>query len=219
MGMRMQAGEIDRRTALAVMGAAGAGLVAGQGSAWARQVGIEPFEIQVSDKALDDLRQRLSVARWPPETPGAPWHYGTDRAYLEELVAYWRDDYDWRDHERALNEFDHYITAVEGQRLHFVHQRAADPDSLPLLMTHGWPGTVWEMLPSVMALNEPTQHGGEATDAFHVVVPSIPGFGFSGEPAEGTDVARTAELWDQRRVCRRAACGTGGSRCPRRPSR
>ena len=195
MARTRQPGDIDRRTALAIMGAAGAGLAVGRGSAWARQAGIEPFEIQVSDQALDDLRQRLSLARWPPDTPGAPWDYGTDRAYLEELVAYWRDEYDWRVHERALNAFDHYMTTVEGQRLHFVHQRAADPDTLPLLMTHGWPGTVWEMLPSVMALNDPAGHGGSAADAFHVVVPSIPGFGFSGEPAEGTDVALTAELW------------------------
>jgi microsomal epoxide hydrolase len=188
---------IDRRSALKTMGAAGLGLAAPGASrlVWAAQPDVEPFEIRVSDQELEDLRDRLGLARWPPETPGAPWSYGTDRAYLEELVAYWRDRYDWRVHERRLNSFDHYTTAVEGQRLHFVHQRTQGTGSLPLLMTHGWPGTIWEMLPSVMALSDPAGHGGAATDAFDVVVPSIPGFGFSGAPAEGTDIARTAELW------------------------
>jgi len=187
---------IDRRSVLKTLGAAGVGLTA-PGLArvgWA-QSDIQPFEIRVSDQALEDLRHRLTLARWPPETPGASWAYGTERAYLEELVAYWRDEYEWRAHERALNAFDHYTTSVDGQRLHFVHQRAQRAGTLPLLMTHGWPGTVWEMLPSVTALNAPAANGGDAADAFHVVVPSIPGFGFSGEPDEGTDIARTAELW------------------------
>lgn len=185
---------VRRRDALKALGLAVATPWLGRVGLLA-QGGFEPFEIRVSDQALEDLHHRLTLARWPPDSPGAPWAYGTDRAYLEELVAYWRDDYDWRAHERALNAFDHYTTTVEGQHLHFVHQRAANPDALPLLMTHGWPGTVWEMLPSVMALSNPSGHGGDAADAFHVVAPSIPGFGFSGEPAEGTDVARTAELW------------------------
>ncbi len=98
-------------------------------------------------------------------------------------------------HEAELNKFDHYTTTIEGQLIHFVHQKGRGTSSLPLLMTHGWPGTIWEMLPSVRALSDPAAHGGDATDSFDVVVPSIPGFGFSGEPKEGTDMARTAELW------------------------
>ncbi len=190
---------IDRRTALKLMGAAG--MVAQAGAAVARQQdpgdrpGIEPFTISVADDQLDDLNRRLANVRWPPESPGEAWAYGTNRGYLEELVAYWRDEYDWRAHESDLNRFNHYTTVIDGQPLHFVHQPGRGGAALPLVMTHGWPGTIWEMLPSVRALSDPEAHGGDNADSFDVVVPSIPGFGFSGEPAEGTDVARTAELW------------------------
>lgn len=207
--------QLDRRTLLQLVGATGASafassgcgssleppdnrVVAGAGTVGVAQTasaGIERFEVRVSDADLEDLRRRLESPRWPPDSPGEPWSYGTDRSYLEELVAYWRDEYDWRTHEAALNAFDHYTTTIEGQRLHFVHQRGRGPAPLALVMSHGWPGTVWEMLPSVMPLSDPAAHGGDAADAFDVVVPSIPGFGFSGEPAEGTDVVRTAELW------------------------
>ena len=197
--------QMDRRTLLKTMAAAGIAAPFAAGAAPARaastsataaaQADIAPFTIEVGDDALEDLQRRLAATRWPPDSPGEPWGYGTDRAYLEELVAYWRDEYDWRAHEAALNAFDHYTTEIEGQRLHFVHQRSSREGALPLLMTHGWPGTVWEMLPSVRALADPAAHGGDAADGFHVVAPSIPGFGFSGEPLEGTDIARTAELW------------------------
>ena len=190
-------GAVDRRSVLKALGTAGAAL-ARPGLSWgalAAQRDIEPFEIRVPDQELDDLRRRLGMARWPPDSPGEPWSYGTDRAYLQELIAYWRDDYDWRVHERELNSFDHYMTTIEGQRLHFVHQRSRGSSSFPMVMTHGWPGTVWEMLPSVKALSDPASFGGDAADAFDVIVPSIPGFGFSGEPAEGTDIARTGDLW------------------------
>ena len=208
--------QIGRRTLLKLMGAAGASAAAGAqsaapfGSARVRAAGgpgsagagqapvpqdVTPFEVRVSDADLEDLSRRLQSPRWPPDSPGEAWSYGTDRAYLEELIAYWRDEYDWRAHEAALNAFDHYTTTVDGQLVHFVHQRGRGPAPLALVMSHGWPGTIWEMLPSVMALADPASHGGDAADAFDVVVPSIPGFGFSGEPAEGTDVVRTAELW------------------------
>ena len=207
--------QMDRRTLLKLMGAVGAsvtvapagGAVSGRavhasGGAGlaglaqeAMPAGIDPFEVRVGDADLEDLRRRLESPRWPPDSPGEPWSYGTDRAYLEELIGYWRDDYDWRAHEAALNAFDHYTTTIDGQVVHFVHQRGRGPAPLALVMSHGWPGTIWEMLPSVMALSDPASHGGDAADAFDVVVPSIPGFGFSGEPAEGTDVVRTAELW------------------------
>ena len=207
---------IGRRTLLKLMGAAGASTAVGgrsgvpfgsgtvraaggAGGAGAGQApspaGIDPFAVRVADAELEDLSRRLQSPRWPPDSPGEAWSYGTDRAYLEELIAYWRDEYDWRAHETALNAFDHYTTAIDGQLVHFVHQRGRGPAPLALVMSHGWPGTIWEMLPSVMALADPASHGGDAADAFDVVVPSIPGFGFSGEPAEGTDVVRTAELW------------------------
>ncbi len=157
--------------------------------------GVEAFEVRVDDRELEDLSRRLRSPRWPPDSPGEPWSYGTDRAYLEELIAYWRDEYDWRTHEAALNAFNHYTTTIDGQRIHFVRQEGVGPAPMPLVMTHGWPGTIWEMLPSVMALSDPASHGGDPADAFDVIVPSIPGFGFSGDPAEGTDVVRTAELW------------------------
>ena len=205
--MGEQNGTIDRRTLLKLMGAAGASatvMSAGR-TPWGTsllahafglvQSDIEPFEFYVSDDELEDLRRRLASPRWPADPPGEPWAYGTDRAYLQELMSYWRDRYDWRKHETELNSFDHYTTTIEGQLIHFVHHEGRGASPLPLVMTHGWPGTIWEMLPSVYALSDPRANGGEAADAFDVVVPSIPGFGFSGEPAEGTDMVRTAELW------------------------
>ena len=198
---------IDRRSLLKVMGTAGAsaalvsagrlpGLVLPEVHASAlMQADTDPYEIHVSDSAIEDLQRRLAAVRWPRDTPGEAWAYGTDRAYLEELVAYWRDEYDWRRHEAELNTFDHFTTTIEGQLIHFVHEKGRGPSPLPLVVTHGWPGTIWEMLPSVRALSDPAAHGGAAADAFDVVLPSIPGFGFSGEPTEGIDVARTAELW------------------------
>lgn len=203
---------VDRRTLLKLMGAAGATATAGArfgsaaahaaggaGTAGAPQAalpaGVDPFTVRVSDAELDDLSRRLAAPRWPPAAPGEPWSYGADRAWLQELIAYWRDEYDWRRHEAALNAFSHYTTTIEGQLVHFVRQQGVGPAPLALVMCHGWPGTIWEMLPAVMALADPAAHGGDAVDAFDVIVPSIPGFGFSGAPAEGTDVVRTAELW------------------------
>ena len=204
--MTQPRGSIERRTLLKLMGAAGASAAVTQAAgrlgaplavraAGAMQDDIEPFEFHVGDAELEDLGRRLASPRWPGEAPGEPWSYGTDREYLQELVAYWRDQYDWRAHEAELNSFDHYTTTIDGQRLHFVHHKGQGPDPMPLVMTHGWPGTIWEMLPSVRALSDPAATGGTAADRFDVVVPSIPGFGFSGAPIEGTDAARTAELW------------------------
>ena len=204
--MTEQHGKIDRRALLKLMGAAGASATGmSTGVSWGTpsaaqasgvaQTGIDSFEIQVGGDELEDLGRRLATTRWPGRAPGEAWAYGTDRAYLEELVSYWRDHFDWRVHEAELNSFNHYTTTIEGQPLHFVHHEGRGASRLPLLMTHGWPGTIWEMLPSVRRLSDPEAHGGEAVDSFDVVVPSIPGFGFSGEPAEGTDVVRTADLW------------------------
>ena len=202
---------ISRRRLLQSAGAVGAAAVTGAGvgeaaraeptvltlvlASGARQSDIESFEFHVSDEELEDLGRRLASARWPGDSPGEPWSHGTDRAYLQELVSYWRDQYDWRAHEAELNSFNHFTTTIDGQRLHFVHHRGRGANPMPLVMTHGWPGTIWEILPSIRALTDPAAAGGNAADSFDVVAPSIPGFGFSGEPAEGTDAARTAELW------------------------
>ena len=205
-------GKIDRRTLLKLLGATGASATAVSGGALfggraaappaARAAGaaavqdeIEPFQIDVSDAELEDLQRRLENIRWPPDSPGEPWSYGTDRAYLQELLEYWRDRYDWRAHQAQINGFNQYTTTIDGQLIHFIQQRGRGPAPLPLVMSHGWPGTFWEMLPAVRQLANPALFGGEAADAFSVVVPSIPGFGFSGEPLEGTDVSRTADLW------------------------
>jgi pimeloyl-ACP methyl ester carboxylesterase len=202
--MARQHNKIHRRTFLKLIGAGGAaaatftiprGTPSTVRAAKLVQTDIDSFEIRVSDDELEDLRKRLGMTRWARRAPGEAWALGTDRAYLEELISYWRDKYDWRTHEAQLNAFDHYTTTIEGQLIHFVHQKGRGDSSLPLVMTHGWPGTFWEMLPSVRALCDPAAHGGAATDSFDVVVPSIPGFGFAGEPQEGTDMARTAELW------------------------
>ena len=144
-------------------------------------VEVRPFEISVPDAVLDDLRLRLAGTRFPDQV-GDPWVYGTDIAYLRQLVDYWRDDYDWREQERRLNAFDHYKTRIDGLDIHFIHQRSPEPDALPIVITHGWPGSIVEFLKVIGPLTDPVAHGGNAEDAFHVVAPSMPGYGFSDKP-------------------------------------
>ena len=156
---------------------------------------IERFEIRVSDAVLDDLRDRLARTRFPDEVNDDDWSYGTSLSYLRELVEYWRDKYDWRAQESALNSFAHYTTPIEGLRLHFMHQRSAEPAAFPLVITHGWPGSVMEFLKIIGPLVDPVAYGGKADDAFHVVCPSMPGYGFSEAAREpGMDVARIAQI-------------------------
>ena len=143
---------------------------------------VRPFTIDVPDAVLDDLRDRLRRARLPDELDDAGWDYGMPLGYLSELVAYWRDEFDWRAQEAALNAFDQYKTRIGDLDVHFIHQRSPDPDALPLLITHGWPGSVAEFLKIIGPLTDPSAHGGRAEDAFHVVAPSIPGYGFSARP-------------------------------------
>lgn len=140
----------------------------------------EPFRVAVPDEALVDLRARLTHARWPNEVAGAGWSYGTDLAYLRDLVGYWGTGFDWRAREAALNSFDQFTTSIDGQRVHFVHQRSAVPDALPLLLVHGWPGSVVEFLDAIPLLTGPR----DRADAFHVVAPSLPGYAFSGPTSE-----------------------------------
>jgi microsomal epoxide hydrolase len=159
---------------------------------------VEPFQIRIPDEALVDLRERLSRTRWPDQIPGSGWMYGTDLAYLKEFVAYWRDHYDWRRHEAALNRFAHFRAHVDGLGIHFIHERGKGPDPVPLLILHGWPGSFVEFTEIIGPLTDPVGHGGDAADAFDVIVPSLPGYGFSDIPREpGMDITRMAALFAQ----------------------
>ena len=139
---------------------------------------IEPFDITVPDEVLDDLRQRLSRTRWPDQIPDTGWDYGTDLAYLQELCAYWADGYDWREHEAALKQWDHFHTEIDGAGIHFIHAPSPHEGARPLLISHGWPGSVVEFLHVIEPLRNPAS--GDPADAFHVVAPSLPGYGWSG---------------------------------------
>jgi pimeloyl-ACP methyl ester carboxylesterase len=141
---------------------------------------------------LDELRDRLARTRWPEELPGVGWEDGVPLAYLRELVDYWLTSYDWREHEARLNELPQFTTAIDGQNLHFLHVRSPEPDALPLIVTHGWPGSIVELTEIIRPLADPRAHGGDPGDAFHVVAPSVPGFGFSGPTREtGWNLHRT----------------------------
>jgi pimeloyl-ACP methyl ester carboxylesterase len=156
---------------------------------------IRPFSIRVSDASLADLKKRLDLTRLPEPLQGPGWTHGTDIGYLRELVAYWKTGFNWRDQERRLNQFEQFTTTIDGLRIHFLHRRAARADALPLLITHGWPGSFVEFTKAIGPLTDPAAHGGRAEDAFHVVIPSIPGFGFSEAPREaGFDPARIAAI-------------------------
>jgi len=133
---------------------------------------------------LADLRQRLARTRFPGEISGSSWDYGTNLAYLKDLVAYWRDKYDWRAAERRLNQFDQFTTTIDGLDIHFIHQRSRNANAMPLVISHGWPGSIVEFTKIIPLLADPAAHGGNAADAFHVVAISLPGFGFSGKPTE-----------------------------------
>ena len=159
---------------------------------------VEPFRIAVADAVLTDLRERLARTRFPDEIPDSGWGYGTALAYMRELVAYWRDRYDWRAAEAALNAFPQFRAEVGGLRIHFIHQRGKGPRPFPLVITHGWPGSVAEFVKIIGPLTDPAAHGGDAADAFDVVCPSMPGYGFSDHPREpGMDPERIAALWAQ----------------------
>jgi pimeloyl-ACP methyl ester carboxylesterase len=144
----------------------------------------EPFEIHVSDDVLADLAARLDRVRWPDEIPGSGWTYGTDLAYLEQLVEYWRQEYDWRAQEAEINRLAHFRVAVAGTGIHFVHMPGQGPDPLPLLLVHGWPGSFWEFHRIIPLLTDPGRFGADPADAFTVVAPSLPGYGFSFAPGQ-----------------------------------
>ena len=157
---------------------------------------IEPFKIEIPGTTLDDLRRRLEATRWPGEIPGSDWAYGSDLAYVQELVAYWRTGFDWRAQERRLNGFPHYKARVDGLLIHFIHEKGKGPSPMPLVVTHGWPGSFFEMYKIIALLTDPGGHGGDPADAFDVVVPSLPGYGFSTPlTTTGMNYWRTADLW------------------------
>lgn len=154
---------------------------------------IEPFEVRVDDGVLDDLRQRLGATRFPDQIPDTGWDYGVPIDELRRLVDYWRTSYDWRAQEARLNELSHHRTTIDGQSIHFVHARSPHADAQPLLLVHGWPGSIVEFTDVIPRLTEPERHGGAASDAFHVVAPSLPGYGFSEPPrTRGWDTWRMA---------------------------
>lgn len=155
-----------------------------------------PFTIQVAEDVLIDLKERLARTRWPGSLPEAGWDYGTNLAYLQELVKYWQERYDWREQERLLNSFPQFQSEIEGTRLHFVHIKGKGQNPLPLILSHGWPGSFFEMYKIMGPLSDPASHGGDPQDAFDVVVPSLPGYGFSGPTRErGVTIARMAEIF------------------------
>ena len=157
---------------------------------------MEPFVINISDEALADLRRRLEQTRWPDEMPGAGWDYGANLDYIKELVEYWRTGFDWRAQEAKLNAFPHYKSGVDGLDIHFILEKGAGPAPMPLVITHGWPSTFFEMTKIIPLLADPARHGGDAADAFDVVAPSLPGFGFSQAAQEpGMQVQKVADLW------------------------
>lgn len=157
---------------------------------------ISPFHVDIPESDLLDLRDRLARTRWPTALPGADWDRGVPVDYLQGLAHYWRDGYDWRKHEAQLNQHPQFTTTIDGQNVHFLHVRSPEPAALPLIITHGWPGSIVEFLDIIGPLTDPAAHGGDPADAFHVVAPSIPGFGFSGPTHNaGWDTARVARAW------------------------
>ncbi|MFE3192888.1 epoxide hydrolase family protein [Nocardia sp. NPDC059240] len=157
---------------------------------------ITPFRIDIPQPQLDDLRARLDHARLPAPLPGDDWDTGVPVHWLRELVEHWRTGYDWRAAEAELNRYPQFLTEIEGQRIHFLHIRSAEPDAVPLIITHGWPGSIADFLDIIGPLTDPRAHGGDSADAFHLVIPSLPGFGFSGPVSEtGWSRARIGRVW------------------------
>ena len=152
----------------------------------AESSGIEPFTISVDESVLDDLRARLRRTRWPQEVPGAPWSQGADLGYMQRLVAHWTEEFDWRAQEQRINSYEQFVTDIDGNRIHFIHRRRS-PNGIPIILTHGWPSSFLEMLPLVDRLED-----------FNVVVPSLPGYGFSSRPTQvGINYAYVANVWHQ----------------------
>ena len=159
---------------------------------------VRPFRIAIPQADLDDLRDRLHRTRWPDELPGVGWTRGVPLGYLKQLAGYWADGYDWRKQEARLNELPQFTTTIDGTGVHFLHVRSPEAGALPLILTHGWPGSVVEFLEVIGPLADPRTHGGDPADAFHLVIPSLPGHGFSGPTRQtGWTTDRVAAAWAQ----------------------
>jgi hypothetical protein len=145
---------------------------------------IRPFQVDIPDEALDDLRRRIAATRWPSKELVNDRSQGVQSATIQALARYWTTDYDWRKAEARLNALPQFTTTIDGVEIHFIHVKSRHENALPLIMTHGWPGSVIELLDTIGPLTDPTAHGGTPEDAFHLVLPSLPGYGFSAEPTE-----------------------------------
>jgi hypothetical protein len=157
---------------------------------------VVPFTYHAPDEALADLRRRLEQARWPERETGTGWEQGPPLTKLQDLIAYWRSDYDWRRGEAELNRWPQYKTIIDDLGIHFIHVRSREPNALPMILTHGWPSTILLFRDVIAPLTDPTAYGGSAADAFDVVIPSLPGFGFSDKPTtRGWNAQRTARAW------------------------
>lgn len=157
---------------------------------------IQPFTITIAQSTLDDLHERLARTRWPDEVEGAAWDYGTNLAYLKTLVDYWQHHFNWRTQEAMLNRFAHFRAEIDGFGVHFIHERGKGSNPLPLVLTHGWPDSFYRMHKIIPMLSDPASSGGSPFDSFDVIVPSLPGYGFSDRPRQrGMTSRRTAELW------------------------
>jgi epoxide hydrolase len=195
---RSFAGGLSRRQAIVSGAAAAAMSTLGVGIAGtqAASATIAPFHVAVPQAALDDLKRRLDAARWSERETEESWSQGVPLDRLQRLVDYWRTAYDWRRFEAQINAFPQFRTGIDGLGIHFLHVRSRHENALPIVLTHGWPGSVIEFLKVIGPLTDPTAHGGRAEDAFHVVVPSLPGYGFSDKPsAAGWDAVRIARAW------------------------
>src|SRR5919112_816513 len=160
------------------------------------EAAVRPFRVDVPEEDLVELRRRIEATRWPTKELVPDRSQGVQLATMQELARYWQTDYDWRKAETKLNALPQFTTEIDGVDIHFIHVKSQHENALPLIMTHGWPGSVIELLETIGPLTDPTAHGGQAQDAFHLVLPSLPGYGFSSEPAElGWDAGRTAQAW------------------------
>src|SRR5262245_57494896 len=168
----------------------------GAGQAEANTTAIRPFQLSFSDSELADLRRRIHATRWPEREQVADASQGVQLATIQSLARYWGTDYDWRKGEAKLKAVPHFITEIDGLDIHFIHLRSKHENALPMIVTHGWPGSIIEQMKIIEPLTNPTAHGGTAADAFHLVIPSLPGYGFSGKPTKpGWNPVSIAKAW------------------------
>lgn len=159
---------------------------------------IQPFKINIPEETLSDLKVRLENTRWPDEILESDWNYGANLKYMRDLVEYWKTQFDWRSQEKILNSYNHFKTNIDGLNIHFIYERGKGPNPTPLIITHGWPSSFVEMLKIIRLLTDPAKYGGNPEDSFDVIVPSLPGFGFSDRPTQpGCNVQKIADIWMQ----------------------